>query len=66
LVANRVRDDDVGMIRERHAVDDALAVAPDDPAVARADEEGRGPFDVAPDGPAVTALRQLARIAAAV
>jgi hypothetical protein len=54
------------MIRERHAVDDALAVAPDDPAVARADEEGRGPFDVAPDGPAVTALRQLARIAAAV
>ncbi len=67
LVANRVCDDaDVEMIREGTGWDGELVAVPDDPGVARADEAGRAPFDVAPDGPAVGALRQLARIAAAV
>lgn len=67
LVANRVRDDaDVDLIRDGTGWNGELVVVPDDLGVARADEEGRAPFDVAPGGPAVRALRQLARIAAAV
>ena len=62
LVANRVRDEaDVQLIRDGVAWDDGDIVAvPDDPAVARADEEGRAPIDAAADGPAVRAVERLA------
>jgi CO dehydrogenase maturation factor len=63
VIANRVRDEgDVELIRAGVGpFDGDLVVVPDDPAVARADEEGVAPVDAAPDGPAVRALGQLAR-----
>jgi CO dehydrogenase nickel-insertion accessory protein CooC1 len=62
LVANRVTAEaDVGLIRRGTGWAGELAVVPDDPAVAEADEEGVAPIDAAPDAPAVLALRGLAR-----
>jgi CO dehydrogenase nickel-insertion accessory protein CooC1 len=63
LVANRVRDDsDVELIRDGTGWGDGeLVVVPDDPAVARADEEGAAPIDADPGSPAVLALAQLVR-----
>ena len=65
VVANRVRDDeDVEAIR-RTLGDHEIAVVPDDPAIARADAEGRAPLDVDADAPGVRALLALgARLAA--
>lgn len=62
LIANRVRDDaDVELIRDGVAWGDGdMIVVPDDPAVARADEEGLAPIDAAPEGPAVLALERVA------
>ena len=62
LIANRVRDDSyVELIRDGVGwADGEIAVVPDDPAVARADEEGSAPLDAAPGSPAVLALEQLA------
>src|SRR5829696_6379954 len=62
LVANRVTAEaDVRLIRGGTGWAGELVVVPDDPAVARADEEGVAPIDAAPDAPAVLALRGLAR-----
>ena len=62
LIANRVRDDaDLELIRDGLAWEDGeMSVVPDDPAVARADEEGMAPIDAAPEGPAVLALERVA------
>jgi CO dehydrogenase maturation factor len=63
LVANRVREDaDVELIRAGAAFEGEVVVVPDDPAVARADEEGVAPIDAAPNAPAVRALAELARL----
>jgi CO dehydrogenase maturation factor len=61
VVANRVRDDaDVEMIREAAAAGHELVAVPDDPAIARADEEGRAPIDADGGSPGVRALVALA------
>jgi CO dehydrogenase nickel-insertion accessory protein CooC1 len=62
LIANRVRDDaDAELIRDGVAWGDGdMIVVPDDPAVARADEEGMAPIDAAPGSPAVLALERVA------
>ena len=61
LIANRVRDDaDARLIREGVGWGGDLVIVPDDPEVARADEEGLAPVDAASGGPAVRALEQLA------
>lgn len=62
VIANRARGDaDLAMIREGIRWEGEIVVVPDDPGVARADEEGLAPVDAAPDGPAVLALEELAR-----
>lgn len=65
VVANRIRDDaDLALVRETLGVHDCVVV-PDDPAIARADEEGRAPLDAAPDSPGTRAIEGLAaRLAA--
>ena len=66
MVANRVSgDDDVEAIR--HALGDVdIVVIPEDPAIARADEEGLAPIDVDSSAPGVRALIGLSeRLAAA-
>lgn len=66
VVANRVSgDDDVEAIR--HALGDVdMVVIPEDPAIARADEEGLAPIDVDSSAPGVRALIGLSeRLAAA-
>ena len=60
VVANRVRDD-----ADREAISSELdgyeiVVVPEEPAIAKADEEGRAPIDVDPGAPGVKALRRLA------
>ena len=67
VVANRVSESsDVEAVRAAIPGLD-LAVVPDDPAIARADRDGRAPIDVDPDAPAVRALRELGeRLAAMV
>jgi CO dehydrogenase nickel-insertion accessory protein CooC1 len=60
VVANRVRDDDdVALIRDALA-DHELVVVPDDPAIARADEDGVAPLDAAPEAPGTRAIVALA------
>lgn len=60
IVANRVRDEsDLEAIREALG-DYEIAVVPEDPAIARADRDGRAPLDVGPDAPGVTAISRLA------
>lgn len=60
VVANRVRDDaDLEAIRSELG-DYEIVVLPDDPAIVRADEEGRAPIDVDPDAPAIRVLAELA------
>lgn len=62
LVANRVTGpEDELLIAETIAPQVPVVVVPDDPGVARADEEGEAPLDAAPDGPAVRAVEALAR-----
>jgi len=62
LVANRVRSEaDVELIREGVDWGDGdIVVVPDDPEVARADEEGVAPIDAAPAAPGVRAIEALA------
>ena len=56
IVANRVADeDDLRAIREGLG-DVDLVVVPEDPAIARADEQGLAPLDVDDSGPGVRAL----------
>lgn len=60
VVANRVRDD-----ADRDAVsselgDYEIVVVPEEPVIAKADEEGRAPIDVDPEAPGVKALLGLA------
>lgn len=61
VVANKIADEaDLAAVR-RFLPDVAIDfVVPLDPAVVRADAEGRSPFDVAPDGAAVRAVGSLA------
>ena len=61
LIANRVTTDaDVELIRTGTGWEGELVVVPDDPVVARADEDGVAPMDAAPDAAAVLALQALA------
>ena len=61
LIANRVCNaEDVELIRAGVGFAGELVEVPDDPEVARADEEGVAPIDAAPDAPAVQALRAMA------
>ena len=60
VVANRVRDE-ADLERIRAALGDhELVVVPEEPAIARADQDGTAPIDVDPDAPGVRALRDLA------
>ena len=60
VVANRVRGDaDLETIRAELG-DYEIAVVPEDPAIARADVEGRAPIDIDPGAPGVSALSSLA------
>ena len=60
VVANRVRDEaDLEAIRAALAQHE-LVVVPEEPAIARADREGRAPIDVDADAPGVRAIRRLA------
>lgn len=60
LVANRVSSAaDAELIRDALRPDVPVAVVPDDPAVARADEEGLAPLDAAPDSDGVRAIAAL-------
>ena len=57
VLANRVTgEEDVALIRAGVGGDQELMAIPDDPAVARADEEGLAPYDVAADSPGVRAI----------
>jgi len=64
LIANRVRSNaDVELIREGVAWEGGdIVIVPDDPEVARADEEGLAPIDAAPNGPGVRAVEALAAL----
>jgi CO dehydrogenase maturation factor len=56
VLANRVRDErDLDAIREALGDHEIVAI-PEDPAIARADMEGRAPMDVDGSGPGVRAL----------
>ncbi len=60
VVANRVRDEaDLEAIRAALG-DYEIVVVPEDPAIARADRDGRAPLDVDSGGPGVTAISRLA------
>ena len=60
VVANRVRDEaDVEAIRSALDGHD-LVVVPDEPAIERADREGRAPIDVDAGAPGVRAILELA------
>ncbi|MEJ7893383.1 MAG: hypothetical protein WKF94_12155 [Solirubrobacteraceae bacterium] len=64
LIANRVTGpEDVQLIQDTVApeVEVEVFVVPDDPDVARADEEGTAPLDTAAGSPAVLAVEALAR-----
>ena len=61
VVANRVAgDDDVALIRAQVGDEHELFVVPDDPVIARADEEGTAPIDAGDGSPGVAALLALA------
>ena len=61
VVANRVRDEeDLELIRSQVEGAEELVVVPDDPDIARADEEGQAPIDVAPGAPGTRAIVELA------
>lgn len=61
LVANRVTGSaDEQLIRGTIQPRVPVFVVPDDPAVARADEDGTAPLDVAADSPGVRAMEALA------
>lgn len=65
IVANRIREQaDVEKIREALG-EHELVTVPDDPSIARADQEGRAPIDVDPDSPGVQAIAALAERLAA-
>ena len=65
IVANRIREDaDIEKIREALGEHEVVAI-PDDPAIARADQEGRAPIDVDPEAPGVRAITALAERLAA-
>ena len=49
VVANRVRDEADEEAISADLGDHAIVVVPEDPVIARADEDGRAPIDVAPD-----------------
>lgn len=60
VIANRVRDDaDVEAV-EAVLGDYEIVAVPEDPVIARADEEGRAPIDLDPASPGVSALLGLA------
>ncbi len=60
VVANRIRDEaDVEAIRAELGGHE-IAVVPEDPVIAEADEEGVAPIDLDPEAPGVKALRALA------
>lgn len=60
VVANRVREPaDLDAVRAALG-DHDLVVVPDEPAIARADRDGRAPIDVDRDAPGVAALIDLA------
>jgi CO dehydrogenase maturation factor len=59
VVANRVRDDDLGQVRAAFG-DRELVAVPDDPLVASAERRGLAPLDTDPEAPAVAALVALA------
>lgn len=60
VVANKLAEaGDAARIGEALAGHELVEV-PEDPAIARAELEGRAPIDVAPDAPAVRALAELA------
>ncbi len=62
LVANRVTGpEDLQLIHDTVAPQVPVFVVPDDPAVARADEEGSAPTDTAAGSPGVLAVEALAR-----
>lgn len=56
VVANRVASDQDLQLIEEALGDHELVVIPEDPAIARADEEGLAPIDVDSAGPGVRAL----------
>lgn len=61
VVANRVSgDDDVALIRDTLGSEHTLVEVPDDPVIARADEEGSAPIDAGEDSAGVRALLALA------
>jgi len=60
VVANRVRDDADSEAIGSALGDYEIVVVPEDPVIARADEEGRAPIDVDPEAPGVKALLGLA------
>lgn len=61
VVANRVSgEDDVALIRDALGTEHALVEIPDDPVIARADENGSAPLDAAEDSAGVRALVALA------
>ncbi len=61
VVANRVTgEDDVALIRDALGSDHPLVEIPEDPVIARADEEGTAPIDATEDSPGVRALLALA------
>ena len=65
VVANRVRDDaDAEAIRTALGGHE-IAVVPEDPAIERADREGRAPIDVDPGASGVRAILALAERVAA-
>ncbi len=60
LVANRIVED-ADLERIRSVLGDReMVVVPDDPAITRADRDGRAPIDAAPDSPGVKAITELA------
>lgn len=61
LIANRVaRPADERLIRDTVEPDVPVFVIPDDPLVARADEEGTAPYDAASGSPGVAAVGAIA------
>ncbi len=68
LIANKIRDEsDLAAVQEFAEINalEISGVIPFDPMLARAEREGRAPFDVDPKAPSVVAITELAeRIAA--
>lgn len=61
VVANRVCGaDDVALIRAEVGPGHELVEIPDDPVIARADEQGTAPIDAQEDSPGIRALLALA------